>query len=58
MKPETWTTSDGRKISVREMGDEHLLNTLTLLENNPSLYERRADEYLALLEEAKWRKLR
>lgn len=58
MKPKTWTTGDGREIPIREMEDTHLANTLTLLEANPSLYEKRADKYLALLEEAKIRKLR
>ena len=58
MKPPTWTTSDGRKIVIREMTNEHLLNTLAVFERSPSLYERKADAYLKLLEEAKFRKLK
>jgi len=58
IKPKTWTTADKRRISIREMTDEHLLNTLLKIEKNPGLHEKVADKYVDLLEEAKWRKLR
>jgi hypothetical protein len=57
-KQKTWTTGDGRKIIIREMTDEHLLNTLTVFERSPTLYEKKANKYLDLFEEARRRKLR
>lgn len=32
--PKTWVTRDGREISIREMTDEHLVNTLRMLRRN------------------------
>lgn len=46
-----WTTNDGRKIPVDEMGDEHLLNALRIC-------EQRLIAFAALSKEAKKRGLR
>lgn len=58
LPPDTWQIADGRRVKIREMVDDHLLNTLKMIEENPRMYENRADQYIEMLEEARWRKLR
>lgn len=58
LKKDQWLTGEGHIIQISKMTDQHLVNTLTYVENHAVLYEDRANQCVTMLEEAKWRKLR
>ena len=53
-----WLTAQGIRVKIKDMPDQHLINTLNYIEAYPVLYEDRANQYVTMLEEAKRRKLR
>jgi hypothetical protein len=58
LKKSQWLTSAGHVIEIKDMDDQHIVNTLNYVESHTSLYKDRANQYLTMLEEAKRRKLR
>jgi hypothetical protein len=58
LKKDQWLTGDGRIIKIKDMDDQHIINTLNYVEAHTNLYEDRANQYISMLEEAMRRRLR
>ena len=41
--PTTWTTRDGRALAIKEMDDQHLVNTIRMLQRNVKVVRFRAE---------------
>lgn len=55
LKKNQWLTGEGRIVNIKDMDDQHLINTLNYVESHAALYEDRAEQYVNMLEEAKRR---
>jgi len=58
LKKDQWLTGEGHIIKIKDMDNQHIINTLNYVESHASLYEDRANQYVLMLEEAKRRGLR
>ncbi len=50
----TWTTLSGKRIPVKNMATDHLINTINMLNKNPKNADRQI--YLDLVKELNWRR--